>query len=713
MKAALKIPRLLADTVEENAYICKVSQDEEGAVTKLSNAGGKTHNLLGAQFFGDNPLLKRRATKPSSYLEARAQNEHIVFVNYQRDRKPRFCSVNLTNKKFSVIPESCRKDFESSVDFDDWNYFLELARKEEQPEFLRTVFRWRDLGGRAQRGDLIGALDSQQMASIWYAAIPSIVFEWAQGNLQEAISKQETNQWSLDDHFTLFEKVLDGVTFLHAQGMIHGDIRPANIMRIGSQEANTYRVGDYGSYGREWQAIAGNEPGGLTQIGPAIGRLRSTPFYAPERRAGIELESANVAIITRIRQRETSPYGYLLVLGWRANLVSDDGTVTDEIKREVEEIKATLGKKPLSTKDAKQVFATDQLQRGDRLRVRNYLFESIQVLKPDADHKFYVCTGRYADILHDHLIVYKQSGSIADWSVIDISNYVEFHQWSAATDLYGVGALCLYCLFSRGLQQRTVSKPSTTNGNIAAQTTGTSAKESGNPDHTTSETGTNGKNPDKQFAEMIHILESIPYFKFFWKELERFRREIETLYERDRKIPSPSTQSVEGTETGQTLYELALYTTNNVLQSTPKARVILEQFDRNLAHFLLFMHFVLACLHRESSMEPQAEDLKAARSFKPFAKDRVELPQENGAASKALRRLTKLKRLLAQPFFDDFKCKPEDEILDFNPRSDFQMRIESEKVRRKVREFLHSNVFKRNALRKELEALVASNDSEE
>src|ERR1041384_8201483 len=37
---AIKIPRLLADTIEENAYICKLTEYEEAAVAMIEAAGG-------------------------------------------------------------------------------------------------------------------------------------------------------------------------------------------------------------------------------------------------------------------------------------------------------------------------------------------------------------------------------------------------------------------------------------------------------------------------------------------------------------------------------------------------------------------------------------------------------------------------------------------------------------------------------------------------
>lgn len=707
-KAAMKIPRLLADTVEENAYICKMTEDEESAVQQINDAGGRIADLLVAQFFGRNSLRTRRSTEYSPHEEARKQHGHVIFVYFERDKKPRFCSVNFIGNDFSIFPPSCKKDFEKSVSKDDWDLFIKLSENEGQPDFSHTVFRWHDLGGKTPIGDLVDALGSQQVSSIWYAAVPSIVFDWAEGNLQEAITKQEIKDWSLEDHFTLFEKVLNGVSFLHKQRMIHGDIRPANVMRINSQEPQNYRLGDYGSYGKEWQAIAEQgQPGGLTQVGPAIGRLRETPFYAPERRAGIEFESANIAIIDKIGLREpTGGHNYLLLLGWRSDLLAEDGSVKQEVKKSIQEVKNTIQKQPGNTKGVTQNIVTDQLEKGDRLRLRNYLFEILYTVNTDRDLKFYLCTSRYAEIIHDHLIVYKEFDEIKDSTIVDLSNYVEFHQWSAATDLYGIGALCLYSLFSCGLQRKPTLSAASATVNSPEQPTADIDVTDGNDAELflQGQAENNNKNPDTLFVEMIRILESVPYFRFFWKELERFRKEIETLYERTPRPLFPAGEKVllEDSASGQSLYDMALYTTNNILQSTPKARIILEQFDMNLAHFLLFMHFVLACLHRQSHMAPQD-----GSQLKPFAKDRTEPPMENGASAQALQRLIRLKGFLVQPFFDGFKCTKKEQILDFNPRSDFQLRIELQKLKREIRHLLDIGYIRGVwALRPNLKALI-------
>ena len=108
-------------------------------------------------------------------------------------------------------------------------------------------------------------------------------------------------------------------------------------------------------------------------------------------------------------------------------------------------------------------------------------------------------------------------------------------------------------------------------------------------------------------------------------------------------------------------------------------------------------------------MPPQANDL-----LRPFSRDRTETPKENGAASQALKRLMTIKSFLVQPFFDDFKCKKDDEILDFNPRSDFQLRIELEKLKREMRGLLDTSFWcSRGSLHSELEKLVNSVNRED
>lgn len=698
---AMKIPRLLADTIEENAYICNMTEEEEEAVRRINTAGGNVEGLVAAQFFESNRLIKRRSTVQSDYEDARAQHDHVVFVSFEHDRKPRFCAVNLTDEGWSIFPEQCKKDFARDVTADDWTEFLARAGAAPHLMFSQAVYRSHEPKKLADLGELREALRGQQ-SSVWYAAIPSMIFQWAGGNLQELITKGEIGEWTFDKHFVLFEQILRGVRYLHHHHMIHGDIRPANVMWISSRDPANFRLGDYGSYGKEWQSVSRpGAPGGLTLIGPAVGQRRQSPFYSPERRAGDEFESADTALVKRVKlDDKTSSYAYVVLLGWRSQLfagecvsadvrtlMEDWGKTTFEeeqerLRKEEVTVRQQSEEKPsLKAEERGQAEenaqhsaqgpvdpASEALQRGDRLRLRTYLFQVIASEKSADNLKLYLCSGRYADVLHGSLVVYRESGFIKDWTVIDLSNYVEFRQWSAASDLYSVGALFLYSLFCCGLQRQPRASHTLGPNNLLV------------------------KDPDRLFVEMIEILESVPYFRFFWEELEAFRQRIEELYKRD---PQPTPEVVAETQVvgSQTLRDMALFATNNILQSTPKARVVLDAFDYNLAHFLLFMHFVLACLHRQSHMSEEAwekaKDRKNTEAFlTPFAVDRLEAPEPNGAAAKALARLLVIEQYLDQPFFREFKFKNKeqrDQILDFDPRSDFQIRIEHDKLKTKIR----------------------------
>lgn len=674
---ALKIPRLLADTIEENAYICRLTEDEMHAVRKINARGGHVEGLVPGELIQENLLVKRRSTENSDYADARAQNHHVVFVSFERDKKPRFCAVNFTPDGPVVFPEGCQSDFVNDVRFEDWSYFGELMGREPHRAFSKTIFRGRETQEQAQRGLLIDALRGRQFR-IWYAAVPSIVFRWAKGNLQETITKQQFGKWSPSQHFILFEQILRGLRFLHGQGMIHGDVRPANIMWLGSPEPGNYYLGDYGSYGKEWQAVSKRQtPGGLTLVGPAIGQRRQTAFYSPERRAGNEFESADTAIITTLRtDHQKEIYYYVVLLGWRSALL-DNG-----IKPEVAKKMTAWATQVVSAQPSPST--TDDLQSGDRLRIRNYLFEVIKSEHVGKNQRLFLCSGRYADILHDTLVVYKTSGSIKDGTIVDLSNYIEYHQWAAASDLYSFGAVCLYSLFCHGLQNQNPK-----DNDLASR-----------------------ENPDRLFLEMMEILESVPYFRFFWEELENFRRKIEELYHSNPQ-PSPEAASGELVSKDQSLYDMALHATNNILQSTFKARVLLEAFDFNLAHFLLFVHFVLACLHRRSHLSPEAaKKARDSEFFAPFAEDRIEPPAENGAASRALDRLQKIKQFLEHPFFRDFKCKDVDDILDFDPRSCFQIRMNASKIRAEIAKLKNLRSWKLMSLHPEIKQLVDNNEED-
>ena len=73
-----------------------------------------------------------------------------------------------------------------------------------------------------------------QEGVVWYIALPPIAYGWADGTLQESISNRRHQSWLLKDHYTVILQILEGLKTLHTKGLLHGDIRPTNIMSVGA-----------------------------------------------------------------------------------------------------------------------------------------------------------------------------------------------------------------------------------------------------------------------------------------------------------------------------------------------------------------------------------------------------------------------------------------------------------------------------------------------
>src|SRR5215469_7241755 len=81
---ALKIPRLLADTVRENANIVLVTEDE----VMNALAVGARPGLVPANALVPEPLRTRRfGLSTSLNPNARAQDNHVIFVRFEKGHK--------------------------------------------------------------------------------------------------------------------------------------------------------------------------------------------------------------------------------------------------------------------------------------------------------------------------------------------------------------------------------------------------------------------------------------------------------------------------------------------------------------------------------------------------------------------------------------------------------------------------------------------------
>lgn len=664
-RLALKIPRLLADTVKENAYICEITKDE---VQNVQTAHNEDHDgLLTSQLIQSNVVALPRETQHSPSIDpsAKAQHDHVVFVQFDKRFRPRLCCVRFDNGELSVFPAGAKNDIAAFIDENIWDDLTKSSKDAADNSFAEPVFV-----AKSPSGDRVGCLPTEmqleRIEKAWFAGLPSVTFGWAVGTLQQALGTNALASWQVEHFFELFDRIMEGTVTLHRKGLLHCDLRPANIMGIGTlTKPDSFYVGDYGSFSIDKARVAGG-PSGHTMIGPGIGGTRATPFYSEERRSGVERETADTAVILRDEKSGTLTE-YIVRLGWSAEIfvgpdgeIDQDKAVTDEVRRKIIEESEGIDQ------DGSSEMSDDALMPGDRLRLRDYIFEIIGGRSLGSRGLVARCHKKFAHVVHDKLAVYDREiegehgqtiVGIADGTVMSLPSFTEYRQWSVATDMYGVGALTLYSLFYSAMMKH--EKDVERERNIEAK-----------------------------FSEMLKILESKPYFQSFWEDLRHFTVTVDKLiskYGREQ-IPAgdASEYPVEGRD-NVSLREFAVKAVNNIVQSAPHVRVLLEPFrpidsdegareQFNVAGFLLFMHFAMGCLHRRSHLKTANDDSI------PFCKNRIEMPSKSGdvsglAVNAARIHLKKVKALLAKEWLGVF-CVDAKKIPEFSPRNEFNIRIE-------------------------------------
>ena len=326
---ALKIPRMMADTISENYYISDILEYEETVVFNAGAANALTGLVPSPP--GNRFLLRGLRQLEGCYdLD---QNGSILFLSFSKERFPRFCNVkkdNLSTEfRLQVFPPDAADAF-SFLDQKTWELIYSETTECERPKRpLYVPTSCEPPNAKSPRSDMsrIQALSKsivdKQSSSVWYVALPSISYNWAYSTLQESISKKRHKNWTVKDIYGLLNSVLTGVQTLHKNGSLHGDIRPANIMTVNQQTEHpeSYVLGDYGSFSMNdhLYALEGPIGGHSTMAGPGISRHRTSIFYAPERRNGVERETADTAVILN---RPVSVDGdnvaieYLVHFGW-------------------------------------------------------------------------------------------------------------------------------------------------------------------------------------------------------------------------------------------------------------------------------------------------------------------------------------------------------------------------------------------------------------
>jgi serine/threonine-protein kinase len=145
--------------------------------------------------------------------------------------------------------------------------------------FLREI----ELAARLQHPHILPVFDSGAVDDGSGGKTPYFVMPFVQGETLRARLARES-QLPLEDAITLGTEVADALAYAHANGVVHRDVKPENILLSGGHAV----VADFGvakalAIGQRPEVSPAGDPSALTQLGFAIG----TPNYmAPEQATG-------------------------------------------------------------------------------------------------------------------------------------------------------------------------------------------------------------------------------------------------------------------------------------------------------------------------------------------------------------------------------------------------------------------------------------------
>jgi serine/threonine protein kinase len=631
---ALKIPRLLADTLKENAYICELLNEEEKNVTEIFTTQDDIgrDGLLRGSLLSEKIIQKPIQSINSTSEEARKQNGQIIAVQYNKGKMPRFCGIKLDEDgEIKIFPEGVKLEelpLENKKDFEK----LKKNAMDGNSPWQKTIVLYEPIENRRVISylDVLEFLkEENEYNKLWYVGLPSIVYEWGNSTLSEVIINRKNKDWNLINYLELNRTLLDGLNSLHHRNIIHSDIRPANIMYMGNYtNPKNYKLIDYGSFNKhDVGIIDGNKVSDehfSRILGPTLSKERTSPFYAPERKSDIERENADTAVFVNNEDDTVR-----ILLGWRGELLEED-SVKEEV---IENIKGFKYPKEL---EENPKYDSSLLIPGDKIQIREYIFQIEDIGITESGNKILLCSKHYWKIFHGKIIIASKE-IIETGAWMSIPRTTELRQWSFATDIYGVGAIFLYTLFFGGLEKDEL------------------------------------QTAENQFAEMLSELDSIPFFKNMWVDLAPLCAQIDKFYEEDTdksKIenfifnPEDYLDFAKDMEKDniqkKSFLEYAKYITFLITYSVKETRKILKLLNYNYIYFIYAMHYALNCLHRRVSLlnEDEKEENFIKSNEKvvyPFCKNRINnRDDKNQAVLKAIDYLDRFIKILNSKKFDSF-----------------------------------------------------------
>ncbi len=242
---ALKIPKLHGETHRENAYIAGLMQREVEVVEKVGFRA--MPGLLKSE-----KLSLEILRQPITARDHKDFHDKVILVIYKRGNNPYFMRLPV-------------EDNDKLHGDDEFNQILQLLKGKSTESLQKQTKSWKDTlviykGSSVQNGwqiseqpELAG-LESTDVVA--YICLPAVIYEWIDGTLQYAISRNKRVNWSVQDHLKLTRQICSGVDALHQEGFIHADIRPSNIAyKTDFNDPTDYFIIDYGS-------LAAKPPGG-------------------------------------------------------------------------------------------------------------------------------------------------------------------------------------------------------------------------------------------------------------------------------------------------------------------------------------------------------------------------------------------------------------------------------------------------------------------
>jgi hypothetical protein len=234
-----------------------------------------------------------------------------------------------------------------------------------------------------------------------------------------------------------------------------------------------------------------------------------------------------------------------------------------------------------------------KLQRGDRVQVREFLFE-VERVEDES-----ITVSHIYEVFLDRVLV-ERKGSERDIVIqrlgnAAISRYRIFQQWSQATDIYGLGIITLYLFFIRGLYLTKKAASAVKDSSETALLR--------NPVYDRS-------NRERIFADLAALLGNQSFLESLLQNLKINSFENpQSLWNQDVQLPE--------SELGGQIKEVSevIYATDSNFE------FIWRGLNRNHGLFIQVVYFCLSCVWREEEVREIAQRTKF--DFKPFCETRL------------------------------------------------------------------------------------------